>query len=46
MKCKCKKIAGKQNHSYSSIIKTEGANMRPVKVCAPRWTFYIISTNW
>jgi len=42
---KCKKIAGKHNQCYHSVIKT-GANMRPVKVCAPRWTFYIIGTNW
>jgi len=40
MKYKCKKIAGNQNQSYRSVIKTlfitEGANMMPVKACAPR----------
>jgi len=45
MKSKCKKFAVKRNQSYRSVIKT-GASMRPVKLCAPRWTFYIISTNW
>jgi len=25
---------------------TEGANMRPVKACAPWWTFFFISSNW
>jgi len=28
------------------LIITEAANMRPVKACAPRWTFSFISTNW
>jgi len=31
--------------SYQNII-AEGANMRPVKACAPRWTFSFISVNW
>jgi len=30
--------------SYQNIIT--GANMRPVKACAPRWTFSFISANW
>jgi len=25
---------------------TEEANMRPVKACAPRWTFLFISASW
>jgi len=32
-------------YSYDNII-TEGANMRPVKACMPRWTFSFISANW
>jgi len=39
MKCKCKKIFKKAGSipwfSYENII-TEGANMRPIKACAPR----------
>jgi len=31
--------------SYQNII-TEEDNMRPVKACAPRWTFCFISANW
>jgi len=49
MKCKCKKNCWKAesilSFSYENII-TEGANMRAVKVCAPRWTFSFISANW
>jgi len=49
MKYKCKKKCRKSESilpiSYENII-TEGANMRPVKVCAPRWTFSFISANW
>jgi len=44
-----KKICGKAesilSFSYQNII-TEGANMRPVKACAPRWSFSFISANW
>jgi len=50
MKCKCKKICRQVepilSFSYQNIIITEGANMRPVKACAPRWTFSFISANW
>jgi len=49
MKCKCKKNRSISesilSFSYQNII-TEGANMRPVKACGPRWTFSFISTNW
>jgi len=49
MKCKCKKNCRKSesilSFSYQNII-TEGANMRPVKAPAPRWTFSFISANW
>jgi len=31
--------------SYENTI-TEGANMRPVKTYAARWTFTFISANW
>jgi len=31
--------------SYDNNI-TEGANMRPVKACAPRWTFSFIRATW
>jgi len=30
--------------SYNIIAKA--ANMRPVKACTPRWTFYFIRANW
>jgi len=30
--------------SYQNI--TEGANMKPVKACAPRRTFSFIIANW
>jgi len=49
VKCKCKKICRKAesilSFSYENII-TQEANMRPVKACAPRWTFSFISANW
>jgi len=49
IKCKCKKNYRKSesvlSFDYENII-TEGANMRPVKGCAPRWTFSFISANW
>jgi len=35
------------NPSFSNDnIITEGANMKPVKACAPRWTFSSIRANW
>jgi len=47
MKCKCKKICRKSesilSFSYDNVI-TEGANMRPVKACAPQLTFSFISS--
>jgi len=33
-----------ESFSYQKII-TDGANMWPVKACAPRWTFCFISAN-
>jgi len=43
MKCKCKRYCRKAgsilSFSYENII-TEGAYMRPVKACAPWWTFF------
>jgi len=49
MKCKCKKNCRKSesilSFSYENII-TKGATTRPVKACAPRWTFSFISANW
>jgi len=48
MKCKCKNICRKAewilSFSYQNII-TERSNIRPVKSCAPRWTFSFISAN-
>jgi len=48
MKCKCKKICRKAepipSFSYENTT-IEGANMWPVKACAPRWTFSFISAN-
>jgi len=48
MKCKCQTICRNAesilSFSYQYII-TEGANMRPVKACAPRWTFCFICAN-
>jgi len=48
MKCKCKKICKKSESilSFRYQINIEGANMRSVKACAPRWTFSFISANW
>jgi len=49
IKWKCKKNCRKSESilllSYENTI-TEGANMVPVKVCSPRWTFSFISANW
>jgi len=49
MKCKCKKNCKKSesvlSFSYQNII-TEGANMWPVKACAPPRTFSFNSANW
>jgi len=47
MKCKCKKLQESRINPivhYENIIAEE-ANMRPVKACAPRWTFSFISAN-
>jgi len=40
----CRKSESILSFSYENTI-TEGANMRPVKACAPRWTFSFISAN-
>jgi len=49
IKCKCRKSCRKSESSlpfsYENII-SKAANMRPVKACAPRWTFSFISANW
>jgi len=40
----CRKAKSILSFSYENII-AEVANMRPVKACAPRWTFSFISAN-